>query len=109
MQGTFADHVARHAAERPGHLAVETAGAAAPGGALTYGELNERANRLARALLARGAGPERFVAVALPRSADLVLSALAAFKAGAAYLPVDPAHPPNGSPTSSRTRRPPSS
>ncbi|MET8395208.1 amino acid adenylation domain-containing protein, partial [Streptomyces anthocyanicus] len=93
VQGTFADHVARHAAERPGHLAVETAGAAAPGGALTYGELNERANRLARALLARGAGPERFVAVALPRSADLVLSALAAFKAGAAYLPVDPAHP----------------
>ncbi|MFJ8650993.1 non-ribosomal peptide synthase/polyketide synthase [Streptomyces rochei] len=85
---TFADHVAEHAADRPDHLAVESAD-----GTLTYGELNERANRLARRFLELGAGPERFVAVALPRSADLVVSALAAFKAGAAYLPVDPAYP----------------
>ncbi|MGY4275178.1 non-ribosomal peptide synthase/polyketide synthase [Streptomyces sp. M18.1] len=85
---TFADYVAEHAADRPDHLAVESADAT-----LTYGELNERANRLARRFLELGAGPERFVAVALPRSADLVVSALAAFKAGAAYLPVDPAYP----------------
>ncbi|WP_282550171.1 non-ribosomal peptide synthetase, partial [Streptomyces rochei] len=85
---TFADYVAEHAADRPDHLAVESAD-----GTLTYGELNERANRLARRFLELGAGPERFVAVALPRSADLVVSALAAFKAGAAYLPVDPAYP----------------
>ncbi|MEU4146693.1 amino acid adenylation domain-containing protein, partial [Streptomyces parvulus] len=85
---TFADYVAAHAADRPGLLAVESAD-----GTLTYGELDERANRLARRLLELGAGPERFVAVALPRSAGLVVSALAAFKAGAAYLPVDPAHP----------------
>ncbi|MFJ2774002.1 non-ribosomal peptide synthase/polyketide synthase [Streptomyces sp. NPDC087300] len=60
---------------------------------LTYAELDARANRLARLLLARGAGPERFVAVALPRSADLVVGALAALKAGAGYLPVDPDQP----------------
>ncbi|MFD4259397.1 non-ribosomal peptide synthase/polyketide synthase [Streptomyces sp. NPDC058534] len=88
VDGTFADYVAEHAADRPDHLAVESAD-----GTLTYGELDERANRLARRFLELGAGPEQFVAVALPRSADLVVSALAAFKAGAAYLPVDPAYP----------------
>ncbi|MGW1895793.1 amino acid adenylation domain-containing protein, partial [Streptomyces sp. NPDC002004] len=61
--------------------------------ALTYRELNERANRLARLLVARGAGPERHVAVAMPRSVDLVVALLAVFKAGAAYLPLDPSYP----------------
>ncbi|MEU5210172.1 amino acid adenylation domain-containing protein [Streptomyces sp. NPDC020742] len=60
---------------------------------LTYRGLNTRANRLARALVARGAGPGRTVAIALPRSADLVVAALAVLKSGAAYLPVDPDHP----------------
>ncbi|MEU9886264.1 amino acid adenylation domain-containing protein [Sphaerisporangium sp. NPDC051011] len=55
----------------------------------TFAELNERANRLARLLVAHGAGPERVVALALPRSADFVLAILAVMKAGAAYLPVD--------------------
>ncbi|MEV6397486.1 amino acid adenylation domain-containing protein [Streptomyces sp. NPDC051907] len=63
------------------------------GEALAYGELNARANRLARLLAARGAGPERLVAVALPRSADLVVALLAVLKSGAAYLPVDPDYP----------------
>ncbi|WP_079254625.1 amino acid adenylation domain-containing protein [Streptomyces sparsogenes] len=58
-----------------------------------YRELNERANRLARALLARGAGPDRLVAVALPRSPEMVVAALAVLKSGAAYLPLDPAYP----------------
>ncbi|MEU7598897.1 amino acid adenylation domain-containing protein, partial [Streptomyces sp. NPDC039022] len=62
-------------------------------GELTYAGLNDRANRLARLLLKRGAGPERLVAVALPRSADLVVALLAVVKTGAAYLPVDPGHP----------------
>ncbi|WP_433240269.1 non-ribosomal peptide synthetase [Streptosporangium sp. CA-135522] len=60
---------------------------------LTYGRLNGRANRLARLLAERGVGPERVVALALPRSADLVVAALAVVKAGGAYLPVDPGYP----------------
>ncbi|MFG2132155.1 amino acid adenylation domain-containing protein [Streptomyces sp. NPDC048751] len=60
---------------------------------LTYAELDERANRLAHALIARGAGPEQLVAVAMERSADLVVALLAVLKSGAAYVPVDPAHP----------------
>ncbi|GAA3079336.1 hypothetical protein GCM10020000_76250 [Streptomyces olivoverticillatus] len=60
---------------------------------LTYAELNARANRLAHLLIARGAGPEKTVALALPRSADLVVALLAVVKSGAAYLPLDPDYP----------------
>jgi len=60
---------------------------------LTYRELDERADRLARHLRALGVGPETCVAVCLERSVELVIAFLAALKAGGAYLPVDPTHP----------------
>ncbi|WP_368077454.1 amino acid adenylation domain-containing protein [Actinomadura sp. WMMB 499] len=59
----------------------------------SFGEVNARANRLARRLVEFGVGPERFVALALPRSADLVVAVLAVLKAGGAYVPVDPDYP----------------
>jgi amino acid adenylation domain-containing protein len=60
---------------------------------LTYGELNRAANRIAHRLVALGAGPERIVALALPRSAAFVTALLAVLKTGAAYLPLDREHP----------------
>ncbi|MFF5488382.1 amino acid adenylation domain-containing protein [Streptomyces virginiae] len=60
---------------------------------LSYAELDARAERLAGALRARGAGPEEIVAVALHRSTEMVVSLLAVLKSGAAYLPVDPSLP----------------
>ncbi|CAL9674367.1 Tyrocidine synthase 3 (plasmid) [Streptomyces sp. enrichment culture] len=60
---------------------------------LTYSELDERAARLARYLIARGMGPESLVGVALPRSVASVVAVLAVLKTGAAYLPLDPEYP----------------
>ncbi|MFF4431012.1 amino acid adenylation domain-containing protein [Streptomyces sp. NPDC001513] len=60
---------------------------------VTYGELDARANRLARALVERGVGPETVVGVALRRSPQWPVAVLAVTKAGGAYLPLDPAYP----------------
>ncbi|MFF9314764.1 non-ribosomal peptide synthase/polyketide synthase [Streptomyces sp. NPDC014748] len=60
---------------------------------LTYAELDRRAARLAHALAARGAGPEQVVALAVPRSADMIVAQVAVMKAGAAYLPIDTDYP----------------
>ncbi len=61
--------------------------------ALTYRELNARANQVAHHLIGLGAGPESLVALRLPRSIDFVVALLGVGKAGAAYLPVDPDYP----------------
>jgi amino acid adenylation domain-containing protein/non-ribosomal peptide synthase protein (TIGR01720 family) len=80
----FADQVR----QRPDDIALVFEDAS-----LTYAELDDRAGRLASALIARGAGPERVVALAVPRSADLIVAEVAVLKSGAAYLPVDTDYP----------------
>jgi amino acid adenylation domain-containing protein len=60
---------------------------------LTYSALSRRADRLARRLVAAGAGPEVAVALFLPRTANLVTAMLATLAAGAFYVPIDPAYP----------------
>ncbi|WP_414942902.1 amino acid adenylation domain-containing protein [Amycolatopsis sp. cmx-11-51] len=65
----------------------------AEGVRLGYGELDARAERLARVLVASGVGPESVVAVLLERSADVVVTLLAVLKAGGAYLPLDAGWP----------------
>ncbi|MDX3629212.1 amino acid adenylation domain-containing protein [Streptomyces europaeiscabiei] len=63
------------------------------GTTVTYAELDARADRFARRLTELGAGPEAVVAVLLDRGPDLVAALLGIWRAGAAHLPVDPAHP----------------
>ncbi|WP_405994732.1 non-ribosomal peptide synthase/polyketide synthase [Streptomyces sp. NBC_00986] len=80
----FADQVAA----RPGEIALIHEDVR-----LTYAELDARASKLAHALVARGAGPEQVVALAVPRSADMIVAEVAVLKSGAAYLPVDTDYP----------------
>lgn len=60
---------------------------------LTYGRLDRLANGLARTLRDHGVGPEDIVGLLMPRSARLIVAMLAVLKAGAAYMPLDPAQP----------------
>ncbi|WP_149183670.1 non-ribosomal peptide synthetase [Streptomyces sp. TRM49041] len=80
-----------HADRRPGTAAVVCGGMG--GWTVTYGELEERANRLAHRLTEAGAGPDRTVALCLRRGPGLVTAILAVLKAGAAYVPLDPDYP----------------
>ncbi|MEA2563045.1 MAG: hypothetical protein QOH06_4549 [Acidobacteriota bacterium] len=72
----------------PDHPAVSSGG-----DALTYRELDERANRLARHLLAAGVRTGDLVGLCFERSLDLIVALLATLKAGAGYLPLDPSYP----------------
>jgi amino acid adenylation domain-containing protein len=85
---TFAELFAATVARCPDAVAVRR-----DGEECRYAELDARSNRLARRLIEAGAGPERFVAVALPRTVELVVALLAVLKTGAAYVPVDPSYP----------------
>ncbi|MEC0439212.1 surfactin non-ribosomal peptide synthetase SrfAA [Bacillus subtilis] len=76
------------AANTPDHTALQYEGES-----LTYRELNERANRLARGILSLGAGEGRTAAVLCERSMDMIVSILAVLKSGSAYVPIDPEHP----------------
>ena len=60
---------------------------------ISYGELNRRANQLARYLLDLGVEPDSFVGIFLERTIDMVVSLLGVMKSGAAYLPLDPIFP----------------
>ncbi|MGF9603759.1 non-ribosomal peptide synthetase DhbF [Bacillus subtilis] len=87
-QACLPEQFEKQAALRPDAIAVVYEDQA-----LSYAELNERANRLARMLISEGVGPEQFVALALPRSLEMAVGLLAVLKAGAAYLPLDPDYP----------------
>lgn len=63
------------------------------GRSMTYGELDAASNRLAYLLAERGAAPGERVAMLLPRCAEAIVTVLAVVKTGAAYVPMDPAHP----------------
>lgn len=60
---------------------------------LSYDELNQKANRLARYLVGLHIGPEDIIALAMPRSLEMIVCVLGVLKAGAAYLPLDLEHP----------------
>ncbi|KVM83878.1 non-ribosomal peptide synthetase [Burkholderia stagnalis] len=80
--------IAAHAHARP-----DARGVADIDRALTRGEVDARAARLARQLVAAGVRPEMRVGVALQRSVDLLVALIAVLKSGAAFVPLDPAHP----------------
>ncbi|KZM73363.1 non-ribosomal peptide synthetase [Nocardia terpenica] len=85
---TLADLFAAQVGRSPGTVAVVDGDTE-----LTYAELADRVERLARVLRGQGVGIESVVAVALPRSVDLVVALLAVHRSGGAYLPIDPKYP----------------
>ncbi|SEL58156.1 non-ribosomal peptide synthetase [Streptacidiphilus jiangxiensis] len=85
---TAPQRVAGHVARTPRAVAVSGGGRS-----LTYAELDEAASALARRLRALGVGRESLVGVCLGRSVDLAVALLAVWRAGGAYLPLDPNHP----------------
>ena len=88
---TVPERVAAIAAAHPEAVAV----VGADGKQLSYGELSARADRLARRLRALGAGPGARVGIYLGRSPRLVEALLGVLRSGAAYVPIDPAYPPD--------------
>jgi amino acid adenylation domain-containing protein len=94
-RSSFPQHLCLHqmfeaqAARTPEAMALETAATK-----LTYDALNRCANQLARQLQEKGIGHEERVAIYSGRSAEMIIAILGVLKAGAAYVPIDPAYPP---------------
>ncbi|WP_052868033.1 non-ribosomal peptide synthetase [Streptomyces niger] len=86
--GTFPELFAAQVAARPDATAVID-----EDGSVTYRELDERANRIAHHLIERGAGRDRLIGLCVERGAAMAAGLLGIMKAGAAYLPLDPAYP----------------
>jgi amino acid adenylation domain-containing protein len=86
--GCIHEVFAAQAARAPGAMALSFEGQE-----LSYGALNERANRLAHALRRHGVGPEVVVGVLMERSLEMVVALLGVLKAGGAYVPLDPEYP----------------
>ncbi|MBF6171510.1 non-ribosomal peptide synthetase [Nocardia blacklockiae] len=85
---TLVDLLAAQARRRPDAVAIRYGDTT-----LSFGELQRRANRVARALIAQGVGPESLVAVAVPRTEELPVALLGVLVAGAGYLPIDVTYP----------------
>ncbi|GGL39231.1 non-ribosomal peptide synthetase [Nocardia jinanensis] len=85
---TLVDLIEAQARLRPRAPAVRSGGTT-----LSFEELLRRSYRVARALIAAGAGPESLVAVAIPRTAELPVALLGVLLSGAGYLPIDTTHP----------------
>lgn len=86
--GNLARYFEQAAASHSNAIALSLSGAS-----LTYGELNAKANRLARRLIALGVSAETPVAICLERSFDLIIAILGVLKAGGCYVPLDPSQP----------------
>ncbi|MBV9107940.1 MAG: amino acid adenylation domain-containing protein, partial [Gemmatimonadetes bacterium] len=94
LEGDDTEYVCIHALfERQARETPERAAIVFGEETVSYGELNRRANRIAHGLREMGIGPESRVAVCLERTPTLVAAMLGVLKAGAAYVPMDPAHP----------------
>jgi amino acid adenylation domain-containing protein len=89
LRRTFPELFSERALKWPERIAAGEGGER-----LTYQELDERAKRLAGALARRGVGPEAVIALLDRRGLDLLTAIVGIMKAGGAYLPLDPAHPP---------------
>jgi amino acid adenylation domain-containing protein/thioester reductase-like protein/non-ribosomal peptide synthase protein (TIGR01720 family) len=87
-EGDFVARFERQAARTPKRVAVSSGSER-----LTYAQLDERAGRIARSLRARGVGPDTVVGLLDERGVDFPAMILGVFKAGAAYLPLEPEHP----------------
>lgn len=87
----------RQVAKTPNHIAVYSPTLTLPKGegtpALTYTQLNEKANALAQHLISKGVKPGRLVGLCIERSCDLIVGVLGILKAGAGYVPLDPEYP----------------